>query len=61
MMKVKRCLRQGFKLYVVKAVSYQKGPSLDQHPILSEFKDLFPKELPRLPPVRCSKPKQKPP
>ena len=37
---------------MVEAVSDQKGPSLDQQPILSEFKDVFPKELPGLPPVR---------
>eukprot|EP00253_Pinus_taeda_P027890 PITA_27890 len=43
---------EGCKLYVVEAVSDQKGPSLDQHPILSKFKDVFPKELPGLPPVR---------
>ena len=52
MMKVKHCLRQGCKLYVVEAISDQKGPSLDQHLSLSEFKYVFPKELPRLPPVR---------
>ena len=28
-MKVKRCLRQGFRLYVVEAVNERKGPSLD--------------------------------
>ena len=52
MMKVKRCLRQGCKLYLVKTVSDQKGPSLDQHPVLAEFKDVFPEELPGLPPIR---------
>ena len=34
------------------AVNERKGPSLDQYPILSEFKDVFPNELPRLPPER---------
>ena len=34
-MKVKRFLRQGFRLYVVEAVNERKGPSLDQYPILS--------------------------
>eukprot|EP00253_Pinus_taeda_P010441 PITA_10441 len=52
MMKVKRCLRRGCKLYLVKTVSDQKGPSLDQHPVLAEFKDVFPEELPGLPPIR---------
>jgi hypothetical protein len=51
-MKVKRCLRQGCRLYVVEAVNEKKGPSLDQYPVLSEFKDVFPNELPGLPPER---------
>jgi hypothetical protein len=34
-MKVKRCLRQGCRLYVVEAVNERKGPSLDQYPVLS--------------------------
>jgi hypothetical protein len=33
-MKVKRCLRQGCRLYVVKAVNERKGPSLNQYPVL---------------------------
>ena len=49
-MKVKRCLRQGCRLYVVEAVNERKGPSLDQYPVLSEFKDVFLNELPGLPP-----------
>jgi hypothetical protein len=48
-MKVKRCLRQGCRLYVVEAVKERKGPSLDQYPVLSEFQDVFPNELPGLP------------
>jgi hypothetical protein len=51
-MKVKQCLRQGCRLYVVEAVNERKGPSLDQYPVLSEFKDVFPNELPGLPPER---------
>jgi hypothetical protein len=51
-MKVKRCLRQGCRLYVVEAVNERKGPSLDQYPVLSEFKDVFLNELPGLPPER---------
>jgi hypothetical protein len=50
--KVKRCLRQGCRLYVVEAVSERKGPSLDQYPVLSEFQDVFPNELRGLPPER---------
>ena len=51
-MKVKHCMRQGCQLYVVEAVNERKGPSLDQYPVLSKFKDVFPKELPELPPKR---------
>ena len=32
--------------------SKEKGPSLEQYPVLVEFPDVFPKELPGLPPVR---------
>jgi hypothetical protein len=39
-------------IYVVEAVNERKGPSLDQYPVLSEFKDVFPNELPGLPPER---------
>ena len=35
--------------HVVEAVNERKGPSLDQYPVLSEFKDVFSKELPGLP------------
>ena len=51
-MKVKRCLRQGCRLYVVEAVNERKGPSLDQYSVLSKLKDVFPNELPGLPPER---------
>jgi hypothetical protein len=51
-MKVKRCLRQGCRLYVVEAVNERKGPSLDQYSVLLEFKDVFLNELPGLPPQR---------
>jgi hypothetical protein len=36
----------------VEAVGERKGPSLDQYPVLSEFQDVFPNELPGLPPER---------
>jgi hypothetical protein len=48
-MKVKRCLRQGCRNYVVEAVNERKGPSLDQYSVLSEFQDVFPNELLGLP------------
>jgi hypothetical protein len=51
-MKVKQCLRQGCRIYVVEAMKDRKGPSLDQYPVLSEFQDVFPNELSGLPPER---------
>jgi hypothetical protein len=51
-MKVQQCLRQGCQLYVVEVVNERKGPSLDQYPVLLEFKDVFPNELLGLPPKR---------
>jgi hypothetical protein len=36
----------------VEEVNERKGPSLDQYPVLSEFKDVFLNEFPRLPPKR---------
>ena len=36
----------------MEAVNEGKGPSIDQYPILLEFKDIFPKEFPGLPPER---------
>eukprot|EP00253_Pinus_taeda_P017640 PITA_17640 len=51
-MKMKRCLRKGCQAYVIQEVSEGKGPSLGQYLVLAEFPDVFPKELPGLPPVR---------
>eukprot|EP00253_Pinus_taeda_P026094 PITA_26094 len=42
----------GCQAYVIQEVSQGKGPSLGQYPVLAEFPDVFPKELPGLPPVR---------
>ena len=50
--KAKRCLRQGCQLFVVEMVSDSKGPFLNSYPVLSELKDVFPEELPQLPPER---------
>jgi hypothetical protein len=36
----------------VEAINEGKGPSLDQYPVLSKFKDVFSKELSGLPPER---------
>eukprot|EP00253_Pinus_taeda_P016359 PITA_16359 len=44
--------KEGCQTYVIQEVSQEKGPSLEQYPVLAEFPDVFPKELPGLPPVR---------
>lgn len=51
-MQMKRCLRKGCQVYAIQEISKEKGPSLEQNPVLSEFPDVFPKELLRLPPER---------
>eukprot|EP00253_Pinus_taeda_P020588 PITA_20588 len=51
-MQMKHCLRNGCQAYVIQEVSEGKGPSLGQYLVLAEFPDVFPKELPGLPPVR---------
>ena len=39
----------GCYLYIIEAISNEKGTSLNQYLVLVEFNDVFPKELPRLP------------
>lgn len=52
--KVNKCMRKGCYIYVVEMV-HADDKSLDKlHPLLSEFVDIFPPELPRLPLVEKS-------
>ncbi|KAH9289786.1 hypothetical protein KI387_033903, partial [Taxus chinensis] len=55
-MQLKRCVRRGCQLYAITVSDRSEDesgvPSLDDHPILSEFADVFPGELPGLPPPR---------
>jgi len=51
-MQMNHCLRKGCQAYAVQEVRKEKGPSLEQYPVLSEFPDVFPKELSGLPPKR---------
>ena len=48
-MNIKQCMGRGCYLYIVDAISNEKGPSLNKYLVLVEFNDVFPKELPRLP------------
>ena len=51
-MNIKQCMRKGCQLYIIEAISNEKGPSLNQYPMLLEFSDVIPKELLGLPPKR---------
>ncbi|KAH9317622.1 hypothetical protein KI387_019391, partial [Taxus chinensis] len=55
-MQLKWCARQGCQLFAItvsdRSHDESRGPSLDDHPLLSEFSDVFPGELPGLPPPR---------
>ncbi|KAH9296682.1 hypothetical protein KI387_044262 [Taxus chinensis] len=55
-MQLKRCVRWGCQMYAVtvsdRSEDGSDGPSLDDHPILGEFVDVFPGELPGMPPPR---------
>jgi hypothetical protein len=51
---VKKYYRKGCPLYAIQVLNSVENnkPSLEDHPILREYKDVFPKEVPGLPPRR---------
>ena len=49
---VKNCIIKGCRIYAVEAISEHSNPSGKLHPILSEFGDVFPPNLPGLPQIR---------
>jgi len=49
--KIKKCTRKGCQIYVVELISEDVNASDKLHPILFEFADVFPLELPGLPPI----------
>ena len=54
-LQLRKCLRKGCKLYAVKIVDLllsENPTSVKDHLVLSEFMDVFPKEIPGLPPPR---------
>ena len=54
-LQLRKCLRKGCKLNVVKVsdLLLNENPTfLRDHPLLNEFMDVFPEEIPRLPPQR---------
>ena len=54
-MQLKKCLRKGYKLYAIRVLELllnENQTPLKQHPVLDEFSDVFPEEIPGLPPQR---------
>jgi hypothetical protein len=52
-LQLKKSMRKGCKLYVVTTMNKKEDTmSIEQYPVLSKFSDVFPKELPGLPPKR---------
>ena len=51
-LQVKKCVRKGCKLFAVNIqdVDSNREQCIEDSPILEEFKDVFPKEIPGLPP-----------
>ena len=52
-MQLKKCMRKGCKLYAVRVADLflnENQTSLNEHPVLGEFLDVFPEEIPGLPP-----------
>lgn len=53
MVQAKRLLRQGCQAYLAHGVDNGKqAPAVDEIPVVNQFEDVFPEELPRLPPDR---------
>jgi hypothetical protein len=53
-LQMKKYCRKGFPLYAIQVLDSVKDqkPSLEEHPILKYFRDVFPEEVPGLPPKR---------
>ena len=50
--KAKKCIRKGCKLFAVNIqdIESQREQHIEEFPILEQFKDVFPEEIPRLRP-----------
>jgi hypothetical protein len=53
-LQMRKYCRKGCPLYAIQVLESVKGdkPSLEDHPTLREYRDVFPKEVPGLPPRR---------
>ena len=50
-LQAKKCVRKGWKLFAVniRDIEYDREQRIEYLPVLEEFKDVFPKEIPLLP------------
>ena len=53
-MQLKKFCRKGFQLYAAQILEETRDetPRLEDYRVLQEFRDLFPDEIPRLPPMQ---------
>ena len=53
-LQVKKCVRKGCKLFAanIRDLESEREQHIEVFPILEEFKDMFPEEIPGLPPKR---------
>jgi hypothetical protein len=53
-LQMRKYCRKGCPLYAIQVLKTIEGdkPSLEDHPILREYRDVFPEEVPGLPPRR---------
>ena len=51
-LQVKKCIRKGCKLFAVniRDIEAKREQHIEEFLVLVEFKDIFPEEIPRLPP-----------
>ena len=53
-LQAKKCMSKGSKFFAVNIqdIESDREQCIEEFPVLEEFKDVFPKEIPRLPPKR---------
>ncbi|MFS7931163.1 putative nucleotidyltransferase, Ribonuclease H [Helianthus anomalus] len=52
MLKASRCLRRGCVIYMAQVIIEEPKPKIEDLPVISEYPEVFPEDLPGLPPYR---------
>ncbi|XP_035845936.1 uncharacterized protein LOC118492200 [Helianthus annuus] len=52
MLKASKCLKKGCVIYMAQVTTDEPKPKIEDIPVISDYSDVFPKELPGLPPDR---------